>query len=101
MQIFFAKEIENLCKSWNLIFKQILNQDRPHQNLQCQHKATCDRLMNQQNEAESFALTIGIKNGSLKPRLEATVSTGSRQENIAPNRIILPTFGLTGNVARW
>ena len=46
-------------------------------------------------------LTSGMVNGSLNPRAEATVSTGSRHENIAPNRIILPTLGSTGSFAKW
>ena len=45
-------------------------------------------------------LTRGITNGSLKPMELAMVSTGSRQENIAPNKMILPIRGCTGRLAR-
>ena len=46
-------------------------------------------------------LTKGKTNGSLNPRTDATVNTGSKHEKIAPNKIILPTRGSTGNVAKW
>jgi len=39
--------------------------------------------------------------GSLKLRLAAIVSTGSRQQNKAPKRIIFPICGSTGNRAKW
>lgn len=46
-------------------------------------------------------LTSGMTKGSLKLRLAAMVSTGSRQQNRAPNRIIFPMCGSTGNRAKW
>lgn len=39
--------------------------------------------------------------GSLKLRLAAMVSTGSKQQNRAPKRIIFPMCGSTGNRAKW
>lgn len=45
-------------------------------------------------------LTNGNTKGSLNPKTDATVNTGSKHEKIAPNKIILPTRGSTGNVAR-
>lgn len=42
-----------------------------------------------------------MTNGSLKSKLAAMVRTGSRQQNIAPNRIILPILGLTGRRDKW
>ncbi len=47
------------------------------------------------------ALTRGTTKGSLNPRAEATVSTGSTQENMAPKRIIFPSRGATGSRAKW
>ena len=46
-------------------------------------------------------LTIGMKNGSLNPKLLAMVRTGLRQEKIAAKRIIFPMRGLTGRLAKW
>lgn len=46
-------------------------------------------------------LTNGNTKGSLNPKTDATVNTGSKHEKIAPNKSILPTRGSTGNVARW
>lgn len=45
--------------------------------------------------------TRGITKGSLKLRLAAIVSTGSKQQNKAPKRIIFPICGSTGNRAKW
>lgn len=39
--------------------------------------------------------------GSLKLRPAAIVRTGSKQQNKAPNRIIFPMCGSTGNRAKW
>lgn len=49
----------------------------------------------------SVFLTSGMTKGSLKLRLAAIVSTGSKQQNKAPNRIIFPICGSTGNLAKW
>ena len=46
-------------------------------------------------------ITSGITKGSLNPSVLAIVNTGSKQENIAANNIILPTLGWTGRLARW
>lgn len=46
-------------------------------------------------------LTNGMTKGSLKLRLAAMVSTGSKQQNRAPKRIIFPMCGSTGNRAKW
>ena len=47
-----------------------------------------------------FELTSGKTKGSLNPKTDATVSTGSKHEKIAPNKIILPIRGLTGKAAK-
>lgn len=53
-----------------------------------------DRLLSR------FELTSGNTKGSLNPKTDATVSTGSKHEKIAPNKIILPIRGLTGKAAK-
>ena len=45
--------------------------------------------------------TKGNTKGSLNPKTDATVRTGSKHENIAPNKMILPTLGFTGKAAKW
>ena len=47
-----------------------------------------------------FELTSGKTKGSLNPKTDAIVSTGSKHEKIAPNKIILPIRGLTGKAAK-
>ena len=49
----------------------------------------------------SFSFPSGTMNASLKLKLAATDRTGSRQENIAPIRIIFPVWGSNGSWARW
>lgn len=44
--------------------------------------------------------TKGNTKGSLNPKTDATVRTGSKHENIAPNKMILPTLGFTGKAAK-
>jgi len=46
-------------------------------------------------------LTRGTTKGSLKPNTAHIVSTGSRQDNMAPNKMAFPIDGLTGSIARW
>jgi len=50
---------------------------------------------------EYTSLTNGATKGSLKPNMAQIVSTGSRQEKMAPNRMAFPIDGLTGSIARW
>lgn len=56
------------------------------------HMCSCERV---------FVCTSGMKKGSLKLRLAAMVSTGSKQPRRAPKRIIFPMWGSTGIRARW
>lgn len=46
-------------------------------------------------------LTRGVKKGDLKLRQAAIRQIGSRQPNMAENRIILPVWGSSGSRARW
>ena len=52
-------------------------------------------------QTESYLHTSGIVKASLKLRLAATIQTGSKHPNIAPNKIIFPDRGSTGILAKW
>jgi len=60
-----------------------------------------DVWLQQHDYGRAHSFTRGMTKGSLNPRATAMVRTGSRQENMAAKRMILPIRGLTGRLARW